>query len=57
MAAADGSALLRALEVAGIPAAMIGKATDSNDRILLCDGERRFLETAQTDELYHVFTK
>ena len=31
---------------------MIGKATDSNDRVLLCEDERRFLETTQTDELW-----
>jgi hydrogenase maturation factor len=54
MAAEDGSALVRALEAEGIPATVIGRATDSNDRILVCDGERRFLETVQTDELLHV---
>jgi hydrogenase maturation factor len=54
MAAEDGNALVRALDAAGIPAAVIGKATDSNDRVLVGDGERRFLETAQTDELLHV---
>ena len=54
MAATDGNALVRKLEEAGIPAVIIGKATDSNDRVLLSDGERRFLETTQTDELLHV---
>jgi hydrogenase maturation factor len=54
LAAEDGNALARALEREGIPAAVVGKATDSNDRILLCDGERRFLETMQTDELLRV---
>jgi hydrogenase maturation factor len=54
MAAEDGNALVAALCAEGIPATVVGKATDSNDRILLCDGERRFLETAQTDELLHV---
>jgi hydrogenase maturation factor len=54
LAAEDGNALVRALEREGIPAAVVGKATDSNDRILLCDGERRFLETTQTDELLRV---
>jgi hydrogenase maturation factor len=54
MAAEDGNALVRALEAEGIPAAVIGKATDSNDRVLVGDGERRFLETAQTDELINL---
>ena len=38
----------------GIPATVIGKATDSNDRVLLNAEERRFLETTQTDELYNL---
>jgi hydrogenase maturation factor len=54
MGSEDGNALVRALDAAGIPAAVIGKATDSNDRVLVGDGERRFLETAQTDELLHI---
>lgn len=54
MAAADGNALVRALECAGIPAAVIGKAVDGNDRVLWNEGERRFLEPPKTDELYKV---
>ena len=54
IAAADGNAVVRALAAQEIPAVVVGKATDSNDRVLLCDGERRFLETPQTDELLHV---
>lgn len=54
MVAANGNEIVRALEAAGIPAVIIGKATDSNDRVLINDGERRFLETTQTDELLHV---
>lgn len=52
MAAEDGNALVRELEKAGIFAAVIGKATDGNDRVLLNEDERRFLETTQTDEIY-----
>ncbi len=52
MAAEDGNALVRDLEKAGISATVIGKATDSNDRVLLNEDERRFLETTQTDEIY-----
>lgn len=54
MAAADGSEVVRQLERAGIHAAIIGVATDGNDRVLINEEERRFLETAQTDELYKV---
>ena len=55
IACADGAQMVRALEEAGIPAAIIGIATDSNDRVLYKQEERRFLETVQTDEIYSVF--
>lgn len=51
MAAEDGNQVLRQLEQAGIPAVIIGKATAGNDRVLLFDEERRFLETPQKDEI------
>ena len=54
MAAADGNTLVRELEKEGIPAAVIGKATDGNDRVLLNGEERRFLEPPKADELYRV---
>lgn len=57
MAAADGNALARALEQAGIPAAVIGKAADGNDRVLRNGEERRFLEPPKTDELYSALQK
>lgn len=44
IATEDGNALVREMEKAGIPATVIGKATDSNDRVLLNEDERRFLE-------------
>jgi hydrogenase maturation factor len=52
MAAEDGNALAHAIESAGGRAAVIGKATDSNDRILRNGEDYRFLETTQTDELW-----
>lgn len=55
IAAEDGIAVKRELEKEGIPAKLIGVATDGNDRVLLHDGERRFLETVQTDEIYKVY--
>lgn len=54
MAAADGNLLVNELKKAGIPATIIGKATAGNDRILLNEDERRFLEPPKTDELYKV---
>lgn len=53
MAAQDGNALIQELEKAGISAAWVGKVTDSNDRLLLNDGEERFLVPAQTDALVY----
>ena len=54
LAAADGNQMVRELEQAGIASTIIGKTTDSNDRVLRQMEERRFLETAQTDELYKI---
>lgn len=54
MAATDGNLLVRELEKAGIPAAIIGKVTEGNDRVLLNGDEQRFLEPPKTDELYHI---
>lgn len=50
----DGNGLVMELQKAGIEAAVIGKATGSNDRVLLNGEERRFLEPPKTDELYQV---
>lgn len=54
MASADGNALVLALQESGIPATVIGKATEGNDRVIIRDEERRFLEPPKTDELYKV---
>ncbi len=54
MAAEDGLGLARALKQEGIPATIIGKATDSNDRVIINGDERRFLEPPSPDELYQV---
>lgn len=52
IASEDGNALVRALGQEDIPAVVIGRATDGNDRVLINGEERRFLETTQTDELW-----
>ena len=54
IATTDGNGMVLELEKAGISATVIGKATDGNDRVLLNEDERRFLETTQTDELYNL---
>ncbi len=54
IATGDGNGLVMELEKADIPAVIIGKATESNDRVLMNEDERRFLETTQTDELYNI---
>ncbi len=54
MIAEDGPELVERLTEQGIHAACIGHTTATNDRILLNDGEKRFLEPPKTDELYKV---
>ena len=52
MIAEDGARLVRALEEAGIPAAVIGRTTAGKERVLRDGGERRFLESPGPDALY-----
>lgn len=47
-----GSQLVDALKRAGIHAAVVGRATAGNDRVILNGEERRFLEPPKTDELF-----
>lgn len=47
-----GNRLVEVLEQKGIPAAVIGKATDGNDRIIKNGEEVRYLEPADSDELH-----
>lgn len=49
MTADDGESLVQALEAVHIPAAVIGKVTDSHDRVVINEEEKRFLERPQTD--------
>lgn len=52
IAAPDGRRVEMELLQQGIPAAVIGKLTDSNDRILLNGEERRFLDRPAQDEIW-----
>lgn len=47
-----GSRLVEELQRAGIPGAVIGYATEGNDRVVCNGEERRFLEPPKTDELF-----
>ena len=54
IATEDGPKLVRALAAEGIHSAIIGRATDGNDRILRNGDEIRYLDRPQSDELYKV---
>ncbi|MCI8464691.1 MAG: hypothetical protein HFI63_02345 [Lachnospiraceae bacterium] len=51
LAADNGNDLLWELEEEGICGAVIGKATDSNDRLILNGGKRRYLNRPEPDEI------
>lgn len=52
--AKDGNRTIMDLEAIGVEAVIIGKCTDSNDRVLINDDIRRFLEPAKQDAIYKV---
>ncbi len=47
----DGEGLVQALTEERIPATVIGKITDDNDRVVINEEERRFLERPKSDEI------
>lgn len=47
----SGERLVQALEAVHIPAAVIGRTTDGNDRVVINEEESRFLERPKTDEI------
>lgn len=57
IAAADGDGLVQALELEGIPAAVIGRTTAGKDRILRNGEEIRYLDKPQMDEMYRMGEK
>lgn len=48
----NGQGLVPELERAGIPAAVIGRATEGRNRVIRRGGERRFLDRPQQEEWY-----
>lgn len=51
----NGGDVVRNLTKAGINAAVIGKVTEGNDRVLINGDEKRFLEPPKSDELYKIY--
>ena len=52
IASAEGTAMVEALEAEGIPATIVGRFTDSNDRLILNEDEVRYMDRPQRDEIY-----
>lgn len=55
IAADRGSDVVDALKKAGIEAAVIGRATADNDKVVYYGEEKRFLEPPKCDELYKIY--
>lgn len=51
----DGPGLKAALETTGIPAAIVGKVTGGNDRILINGDEIRYMDRPKNEEVYRIF--
>lgn len=50
----DGFDLVKVLEQKQISAAVVGKITNSNDRIVINEDEHRFLDRPKSDEIYKI---
>ena len=55
MVAEDGEKLLEALQEQGVPAVIIGKLTDNNDKILRNGEEVRYIDRPAPDEMMKIF--
>lgn len=51
---ANGKDLVSALEDEGISSVVVGKITESNDRLVINGDEKRFLESPRGDEIYKI---
>ncbi len=47
-----GTAVVEALAAEGIPAVIVGRFTDSNERLILNEDEVRYMDRPQRDEIY-----
>ena len=52
IASPEGNAVVEALRAEGIPATIVGRFTDSNDRLILNEDETRYMDRPQRDEIY-----
>lgn len=50
----DGFGLVRKLEAEGISASVVGKITDSNDKVIIRDDETRYIDLPGMDEIFSV---
>lgn len=57
MTSGDGPGLVAALEAEGIPAVIVGKVTDSNDRIMINEDEVRYMDRPGQDEIYRFLSE
>lgn len=51
----EGDALVEALQEVGIPAVVVGRITDSNDRIIMNEDEKRYLDKPKMDEIHRFY--
>ena len=52
IASPEGTAVVEALQAEGIPATIVGRFIDSNDRLILNEDETRYMDRPQRDEIY-----
>ena len=50
----NGYDIVKILNENGISATIIGRTTDTNDKIIYNNSEKRYLETPKRDEIYTV---
>lgn len=55
MTSEDGNSLAAVLQAAQIPAEVIGRTTDNNDRVIRNGDEVRYMDRPKTDEIYKQF--
>lgn len=57
MTAQDGEALVQDLQREGIPAVVVGRVTDSNDRVIYNEDEKRYLDKPKVDEIHGFYAE
>lgn len=54
MTADNGEDLVSALKRENIPAVIVGRTTDGNDRVIYNEDEKRYLDRPKTDQIYSI---